>query len=151
MPGADVRGGAAAPQLPYGGGDDEVLDVPHGEHVRRGGVPGGGHGPLGGVQQRLRLREEGRPRRGERAALGGAVEQPYPEGVLQPFDLTAQGGLGDVQRLGRTGEVQMLGDDREVPHQPEIEIRYGTGGRERDGVVGHVPSVTAPDRHTDGA
>jgi hypothetical protein len=43
----------------------------------------------GGVQQRLRLREERPAGFGEPAALRGAVEQPHAQLALQTLDLAA--------------------------------------------------------------
>jgi hypothetical protein len=41
------------------------------------------------------------------------VEQLGAEVLLERGDLTAQRGLGEVQRLGRTGEVAELGHRHE--------------------------------------
>jgi hypothetical protein len=37
-------------------------------------------------------------------------------------DLPAQRRLGDEQRGGGAAEVPVLGDDGEVPHQPQVEV-----------------------------
>ncbi|GAA2845861.1 hypothetical protein GCM10020220_039060 [Nonomuraea rubra] len=111
----------------------------------RGGRGGAGceHRLVGGVQERLRSREERRAGRAQAAALGGALQQAYAERVLQPLDLAAQGGLGDVQRRRRPGEVQVLGDDREVPHQAQVEVQAGTDRRGGQGFVIHAFRYTA--------
>ena len=47
---------------------------------------------------------------------------PRAEVVLQPLDLSAQRRLRDQQLLGRPPEVPVLGDHREVPHEPQVEV-----------------------------
>jgi hypothetical protein len=42
--------------------------------------------------------------------------------LFEAADLPAQGRLGDVEGLGGAAEVPMLGDDGEVPHQPQVEV-----------------------------
>ena len=45
-----------------------------------------------------------------------------PRRCLQTLDLATQRRLCHVQLGGRPAEVQLLGDDREVPHQPQFEV-----------------------------
>ena len=59
------------------------------------------------------------------AALRGPVQQAGAELLFEMADLPAQRRLGDEQGGGGTAEVPVLGDDREVPHQPQVEV----GGR----------------------
>jgi hypothetical protein len=113
-------------QAAYGGGDHEIVGVSDGDRAFRCRRQRGADRLLGAVQQLLGPGQERRAGRSEAAALGGAVQQAYAEGVLQALDLTAQGRLGDPQLLSRAGEVQVLGDDREVPDQPQVQVSRHT-------------------------
>lgn len=93
--GADVGVGMPVAQIAYGGRDDQIVGVPDGDRARRRGGACGEHRLPSSVQELLRLWKERRAGGGEPAALGGALQQAYAEGVLQPLYLTAQGGLGD--------------------------------------------------------
>lgn len=97
----------------------------------------------GGPQQRLGPGQEDLPGLGEPAALRGAVEEPGAQLLLQAADLPAQRRLIDVEDLGGTAEVQVLGDDGEVPHQPQIEVRR------RLRRVGHTRMVSASIHRSD--
>ena len=66
--------------------------------------------------------------------MRGAVQQAGAELLFQAADLPAQRRLGDKQGGGGAAEVPVLGDDGEVPDQPQVEIR-----RRR---VGHASMVS---------
>jgi hypothetical protein len=51
----------------------------------------------------------------------GPVQQCYPELLLEPADLVAQGGLGDVQPLGGPAEVKFFSDGDEVLDEPQVQ------------------------------
>jgi hypothetical protein len=140
VPGGDLGVRVPAAQLPHGRGDDQVPDVPHGERAGRSRGACGERRLVGGVQQIVGPRQENPARVGEPAALRGAVEQPRAQLVLQPLDLPAQRRLREVQRGRGPAEVQLLGHDREVPHQAQVEVRG----------FGHGPSLRAmPQPHDD--
>ena len=100
--------------------------VADGDAVGLCGGTGGGRGLGGGSQQRLGPRQEDLPGLGQPGALRSAVEQARAELLLEAANLTAQGRLGDVECLGGAAEMPVLGDGRELPHQPQIEVRYGS-------------------------
>lgn len=114
-----------APHLAHRRGDEQVRHVPDGEAAGLRGGPGLGGGLGGGAQQRLGARQKHLPGLREPGALRCTVQQPGPQLFLQPPDLTTQGRLGDVQRLGGTAEVTLLGDGDEVPHETQFEIGRG--------------------------
>ena len=58
-----------------------------------------------------------------RAALRGAVQQPGAQLLFEVADLPAQRRLRDAKGLGGPAEVPVLGDDGEVPHQPQVQIQ----------------------------
>ena len=70
-------------------------------------------------------RQEDLPGLGELRAVRGAVQQADAELLFQTADLPAQRRLGDEQGGGGTAEVPVVGDDGEVPHQPQVKV----GGR----------------------
>jgi hypothetical protein len=110
-------------------GDDQAGRVADDDATGRGGCPGGGRGFGRRSQHCLRTRQEHLAGLGEPAALRGPVQQPRTQLLLEATNLAAQRRLGDVQFLGRTTEVLLLGDDGEVPHQAQIEVS------------GHDPSI----------
>jgi hypothetical protein len=57
---------------------------------------------------------------GQLDAGARAVEQRHAELALEPGDLLAQGRLGDVQALGGTTEVQLVGEHDERAQEPRI-------------------------------
>jgi hypothetical protein len=70
------------------------------------------------------LDDERLARFGERDSSPAAVEQLHvTECLLELLDLTSQRGLGDVQPLRRTAEVQLVGDGQE---RPEVTKLYHT-------------------------
>ncbi len=137
--GADVGPRVAVAQLAYGRGDDLVGGVTDGERAARGGGSGARGGPGGGPQQLPGLRQKGLPGLGEPGAARGAVKEPDVQLPLQTPDLTAQRGLGEMQRLGGAAEVQFLGDHGEVAHQAQLQVHRRYRG------IGH-PSTVAPAR-----
>src|SRR3954451_9931147 len=60
---------------------------------------------------------------GEHDAARRAVEQPHAELLLELADLLADRGLGDVEAIRRTAEVQLLRDRDEVPQVTEFHAR----------------------------
>jgi hypothetical protein len=62
-----------------------------------------------------------------------APHQLDTEVVLEQSQLAAEGGLGDVQSLGRAREVLLLGDREEVP-QPAQAQHTGDGNAYACGV-----------------
>ena len=65
-------------------------------------------------------RQHRRARLGQLDARARAVEQAHSELALEPGDLLAQSGLGDVQTLGGATEVQLVGEGDERAQQPRI-------------------------------
>ena len=65
----------------------------------------GALGLLGQSQQALGVVPEEASGFGQRGVLGGAVEQPLPDAVLEPADRLADGRLSPVQLHGRPGEA----------------------------------------------
>jgi hypothetical protein len=58
---------------------------------------------------------EQRPSRGRELDVAAvAHEQSHPEGAFKGLDLLRERRRGDVETLGRTAEVQLLGDSDEV-------------------------------------
>jgi hypothetical protein len=78
-------------------------------------------------QQWHRVGQQGAARLGEFDAAGRALEQAHPETLLERADLRAERLLGQVQALGRAGEVQLLGDDHECAQLSQL----GFGGEHR--------------------
>jgi hypothetical protein len=80
------------------------------------------------VECALRLRKRTPPlgqqhgtRGGECYSPAGPLEQQNTELALQRLDLLTQPGLGHMQPLGSTAEVQLFGDGDEVPQVPELD------------------------------
>lgn len=100
-----LQSGAEEPQL---GG------VPAADDHALGRLPAGllhpGQGDVGQLHDLTGVLEEEIALLGQPDALAGAVEELYPQLVLQSVDLVADGGLGDVEALGRPGKVQKVGD-----------------------------------------
>ena len=78
-----------------------------------------------GRGHRLARRAGSPPLRSERDVLRTALEETPAELVLEPLQLLAYRGLGDVQALGGAAEVQLLGQHRERPEQARIESPTG--------------------------
>ena len=110
-------------QFPHGGGDDQARGVADGDPAGLRGGAGARRGLGCRAQQRPGEREKHLPGLGQPAALRGAVEQPGPQLLLEAADLPAQRRLGEMQSGGGAAEVPVLGDDREVAHQPQIKVR----------------------------
>src|SRR5206468_3830754 len=75
---------------------------------------------LGMTEHPVCLREQG----GSRVRQGNlslrAVEQPYPELILELAYLSRDRGLGDVQSLRRPAEMQLLGDGDEISEMTKL-------------------------------
>ena len=65
---------------------------------------------LGQAQQTLGVVAQQAPGVGQGGVLGGAVEQPLADALLQPADRLADRRLGPVQLHGRPGEAPFGGD-----------------------------------------
>ncbi len=107
VPGAQHR-----EQQPEGdrvdGGD---LDLPA---VQTGGAAGGGAGPFGVGECGAGVREHRAAHRGRPDGPREAFQQRAAGVPFQGADLVGQGGLGDVQQLGRAGEGAGVDDGDEV-------------------------------------
>ena len=91
-----------------------------------------GQEPPGPVEQRL-------ARDRQLDAVGGAAQEIAAQQLLEPADLPAEGGLGEVQAVGRAPEVELLGDGDERPQVTQLD-RVGRLGEGEDWgavVVGH--------------
>src|SRR5690242_7425897 len=73
-------------------------------------------------QQLSRMRQQRPTYRSEADRPAVAIEQWRPDLAFQSADLLRQCGLGDEQSLGRTGEVQFVGDSDEVPQITSVHI-----------------------------
>ncbi len=80
------------------------------------GQPCAGHRPERGPG----VREHGRARRREAHRAPRAVEQLLAELTLQPADLGAHAGLGDVHPGRRLGEARLLHHRHEVLKLPQL-------------------------------
>ncbi len=119
---ADVRIRMGLPERPHGGRDQQRRHVPDDDPGRSARLAGrGGRGP-GRAQRLTGAREERRPGLGEVGPSGVAGEQPGADLILQPTDLAAERRLREMEALGRTPEVQVLGDHGERVHEPEVEV-----------------------------
>jgi hypothetical protein len=67
--------------------------------------------------------------------MGSAPEQLAADQLLQRPDLAAQRRLGEVQRLGRAAEVQLLGDRHEGPQVAQLDRVRGPREGEHASVV----------------
>ena len=85
-----------------------------GAQPQRAGAAHGCAGARHGSEDGPRLGEEPLALEGQRDAAGRAVDEQDAELALQTPELLADGGLHDVQPLGGTAEVQLLGDRDEV-------------------------------------
>jgi hypothetical protein len=77
---------------------------------------------------------------GEGGALAPAVEEPASQLLLQQLHLPADGGLRDVQALGRAGEASLLGHG---PEHLELAHVHGRPPRESDGRRPEAPIRSA--------
>ena len=82
-----------------------------------------GDGVLGLIEDAPSQVEEHAAGLGQLHPAAGAVEDLYPQLLLEPPDLLAQCGLGDVLTLGRPPEVQLLSDSDEVPQLAQLHRR----------------------------
>jgi hypothetical protein len=96
------------------------------------------HGPVGRGEQSLCVSEEDLAGRGQFDPSGAATQQGDGERGLERPDLLAHRLLGDVQILGGTREVPVLGDGHEVAHLPEI------GGHDRAPILRLPPPALGP-------
>ena len=83
--------------------------------------PGRRQGPLGLAQGSPALTQQRDTGLGELDATAGANQQRDADLRLQTADLLAERGLGDMQSLGRTAEVQLLRDRNEIFELTQIE------------------------------
>jgi hypothetical protein len=72
------------------------------------------------------LPQQGSPGRRQLHPAAIAFEEPDADLLLQLGDLTAQGGLGNVQALRCPAEVELLGDGDEVPELPKLDVHVPT-------------------------
>ena len=83
---------------------------------------------------------------GEANGAAVALQQGDPDVALEPAYLLGEGGLSDVQALGRAPEVKFFGDRNEVLDEPQIESLHShsllIGGSIG---LGHATAVTAND------
>jgi hypothetical protein len=79
--------------------------------------------PVDGLERRPRVRQERLPDRGEADRPPGPVEQVLPDLALEPPDLRADAGLGDVDARCGPGEARLLGDGDEVLELAEFHKR----------------------------
>ena len=95
---------------------------------------GAPHDVAGVLEQHL-------PVRGQLHLARRAREELATDLALQGSDLRRQRGLGDVQPLGRSAEVQLLGDGQEVAQVPELDVHGPSRKR-----VPRSPSSHQPER-----
>ena len=104
---------------------------PYAYHSRRRPRPGGplraqlcsielAHGMFGFDQQRL-------ARCGEVDLALVALEQAHAQFALHVLDLPAEGGRGDAQLFGSTGEMTVAGDADEVAEMADFHECYLQG------------------------
>lgn len=102
-------------QLAYRGGNDDVRGVADGDAGGLGRGPGESGSSGSGAQQRLGVGQEDFACCGEPTAVGGAVQQPGSQLLLQAADLPAQRWLGEVKGIGGAGEGPVFSEGDEVP------------------------------------
>src|SRR6185436_708548 len=78
----------------------------------------------GAVEQRL-------ARDRQLDAVAGAAEEMAAQELLEPADLAAEGGLREVQAIGRAPEVERLGHGDERPQVTQLD-RVGRLGEGED-------------------
>ena len=94
---------------------------------------GGGLGGLGLLPDLLELRAHQPPEVGQVGVVALAPEQQAAELLLELLDRPGQRGLGDVAMLGGAGEVERLGDRKEVAdlmHLHRWRSRCGYGAHD---------------------
>ena len=74
-------------------------------------------------------------RLGDHDALADAVEQPMPDLGLELLDLMRQRRLGDVNGFGGTGEIELLGERREITQMAQL---HGSPCRPGEGIAGVI-------------
>ena len=90
--------------------DASLAPMQHAAAAQVAQVLDGAFGLLRQPQQPLGVVAEQAPGVGQRGVLGGAVEQPLADALLEPADGLADGRLGPVQLHGRPREAPLGGD-----------------------------------------
>jgi hypothetical protein len=96
---------------------------PPADHVDAQRAAAGAHrsgGPLFGLQEIARVRQERLPVDGEPGSARGAGEQPHAEVLFQRGDALGDGLLGDRQVVGGLAELACVRDGDEGAHGIEI-------------------------------
>lgn len=114
-PGADGGKQAAAPGA--GAHADDERGLLGSPHVLDGGARG-----VPRLEDSARVGEKQPAGGGEANLARVPFEQGSAEGALQHADLLGEGGLGDVELLGRSREMQLGGDGHEVPQVATMDI-----------------------------
>ena len=78
---------------------------------------------VGRVEQRRAPLEQEAPRGRELERVGRAMQELDPELLLEQAHLAAQRRLGDVQELGRAGEIALAGNSQEVAQPAQLGHR----------------------------
>ena len=87
--------------------------------------------PLDGREDLTRLDEEPRSRRGQLDAPAVALQQSHAKLRLERANLLAERWLRDVQALGRSVEVELLGDCHEIPKVAQLHTRSAYAPRKQ--------------------
>ena len=109
------------PGSEHGEADAQLAALP----ARRG--TGGAHGEIQAGEQGAGVLLEIAAGGGQLHRAGMPGEQRRAQLFLQRGNLPAQRRLGNVQRLGGTAEVQVLGEGEEIAQLAEVDHRYGKG------------------------
>jgi hypothetical protein len=90
------------------------------------------------LDQSLGLGAEGQAGGGQPHVVGGAGDELHPDLALQPLELLADRGLGQVQPRRRAAEVLLLGDREERRQLPELHSSTlsGAGVRRKNSWCG---------------
>jgi len=67
----------------------------------------------------------------------GSVEELEAELLFEHLDLSAESGLGKVEPLRRSPEVELLGDHDERPEVAELRLDAPTLSRDSSSCIGH--------------
>ena len=115
----DLHTGVRRPEALHRARDNRQKRRADEAHSEPSGLSGveparGRHGAIELRQQSPGVPEERRARRRQLNAAPGADEEAKSQLLLEPLDLLAQRGLGDVQPCGGPAEVQLLSDRDEV-------------------------------------